>query len=393
MQWLRSSPSLLRALDPSLLPLAGLLHLLLLLALSSARGSSRCKQTISRVARPHSVAITEFGAVGDGLTLNTKAFQNAIFYLNSFADKGGAQLFVPAGRWLTGSFILISHLTLHLDKDAIILGSMNSDEWPIIDPLPSYGRGRELPGGRHRSLVYGRNLTDVVITDSSNDVCIEDCYISTGDDLIAIKSGWDEYGISFSRPSTNIMIHRIVGETTSSSGIAIGSEMSGGVSEVHAENLRFFNSNRAITIKTSPGRGGYVRNIYISDMTLADVNVAIKFIGRYGEHPDEFYDPNALPIIERITIENVIGESIKFAGLLEGIEGDNFRNICLSNLSLSVTSDSPWNCSHVQGYSDSVSPEPCELLKDRIFPKHYSDCYHLTSHLRNLYRRAWLLSQ
>lgn len=40
----------------------------------------------------------------------------------------------------------------------------NSDTWPVIDPLPSYGRGRELPGGRHRSLIFGRNLTDVVIT-------------------------------------------------------------------------------------------------------------------------------------------------------------------------------------------------------------------------------------
>lgn len=40
----------------------------------------------------------------------------------------------------------------------------NSDDWPVVDPLPSYGRGRELPGGRHRSLIYGHNLTDVVIT-------------------------------------------------------------------------------------------------------------------------------------------------------------------------------------------------------------------------------------
>lgn len=86
-------------------------------------GSSVCQQSTSRASRPHSVGITEFGAVGDGVTLNTKAFQNAIFYLHSFADKGGAQLFVPAGRWLTGSFTLISHLTLFLDKGAVILGS------------------------------------------------------------------------------------------------------------------------------------------------------------------------------------------------------------------------------------------------------------------------------
>ena len=89
----------------------------------AVNGSSHCKQTNSGVVRPHSVTITEFGAVGDGVTLNTKAFQNAIFYLNSFADKGGAKLFVPSGRWLTGSFDLVSHLTLWLDKDAVILGS------------------------------------------------------------------------------------------------------------------------------------------------------------------------------------------------------------------------------------------------------------------------------
>lgn len=82
-----------------------------------------CNDLTAKVDRPHSASITDFGAVGDGVTLNTKAFQNAIFYLNSFANKGGAKLFVPAGRWLTGSFSLISHLTLSLDKDAVILGS------------------------------------------------------------------------------------------------------------------------------------------------------------------------------------------------------------------------------------------------------------------------------
>jgi hypothetical protein len=73
--------------------------------------------------RPHSVTISEFGAVGDGVTVNTLPFQNAIFYLRSFADKGGAQLYVPRGRWLTGSFNLTSHLTIFLEKDAVIIGA------------------------------------------------------------------------------------------------------------------------------------------------------------------------------------------------------------------------------------------------------------------------------
>ena len=86
-------------------------------------GNGQCKYKRGLAPRPHSVSILEFGAVGDGVTLNTLAFQNAIFYLRSFADKGGAQLYVPKGRWLTGSFNLTSHLTLFLEKDAVILGS------------------------------------------------------------------------------------------------------------------------------------------------------------------------------------------------------------------------------------------------------------------------------
>ena len=40
----------------------------------------------------------------------------------------------------------------------------DSSDWPVIDPLPSYGPGREIPGKRHRSLIFGSNLTDVIIS-------------------------------------------------------------------------------------------------------------------------------------------------------------------------------------------------------------------------------------
>ncbi|THU56309.1 hypothetical protein C4D60_Mb11t15920 [Musa balbisiana] len=142
---------------------------LLLLAVAVAvevkeRGDGYCKLKNGLTPRPHSVTITEFGAVGDGVTLNTVAFQNAVFYVRSFADKGGAQLYVPKGRWLTGSFNLTSHLTLFLDEDAVIIGSQDASQWPTVEPLPSYGQGIDLPGERHRSLINGYNLTDVVIT-------------------------------------------------------------------------------------------------------------------------------------------------------------------------------------------------------------------------------------
>ncbi|XVF80389.1 hypothetical protein PTKIN_Ptkin15bG0066600 [Pterospermum kingtungense] len=431
-----------------------LVDVLLVLAFFSpntwaVKGSSHCRHADLGEIRPHSVTITEFGAVGDGVTLNTKAFQNAIFYLNSFADKGGAKLFVPAGRWLTGSFDLISHLTLWLDKDAVILGSENSDDWPVVDPLPSYGRGRELPGGRHRSLIYGRNLTDVIITGENGTIDgqgsvwwnwfrsktlnhtrphLVELMNSTGvaiSNLTFLNSpfwtihpvycshvivqnitilapldspntdGIDPDGISFARPSTNIIIRRLTGHNQNGSGIAIGSDMSGGVSEVYAENLYFFDSSTAIIIKTASGRGGYVRNIYISNVTLAGVDTAIKFNSNFSQHPDEFYDPNALPVIERITVKDVIGDNIKVAGLLKGIAGDSFRSVCLLNVTLNVTSKSPWNCSYIQGYSALVSPETCEPLKQSIYPRHYSDCYHLSNHLwssGNQNRGSWLLS-
>lgn len=217
-------------------------------------------------------------------------------------------------------------------------------------------------------------------SDSCDDVCIEDCFISTGDDVIAIKSGWDEYGISYGRPSTNIIIRRLIGETHSS-GIAIGSEMSGGVSDVHAEDLLFFNSTAGIRIKTSPGRGGYVKNIYVSNVTLVDVGIAIRLTGLYGDHPDDFYDPNAMPLIEKITFKDIRGENISTAGLMLGIKGDVFQDICLYKITLNITTEFPWSCSYVKGYSEMVTPETCRSLMRGIFPDHCSDCYRLSSDL------------
>lgn len=73
--------------------------------------------------RKHSAILTEFGGKGDGKTSNTAAFRSAIAQLSKFSSDGGAQLIVPPGKWLTGSFNLTSHFTLYIQKGAVILGS------------------------------------------------------------------------------------------------------------------------------------------------------------------------------------------------------------------------------------------------------------------------------
>jgi hypothetical protein len=37
-------------------------------------------------------------------------------------------------------------------------------DWPLIAPLPSYGRGRDEPGPRYTNFIGGSNLTDVIIS-------------------------------------------------------------------------------------------------------------------------------------------------------------------------------------------------------------------------------------
>ena len=64
--------------------------------------------------------LTDFGGVGDGVTLNTEAFGKAVAALEK---KGGGRLTVPAGIWLTGPIVLKDRIDLHLERNAIILMS------------------------------------------------------------------------------------------------------------------------------------------------------------------------------------------------------------------------------------------------------------------------------
>ena len=103
-----------------------------------------------------SVNIKDFGAVGDGSTLCTTAFEKAIA---SLSDKGGGHLIVPAGVWFTGPIVLKSNIDLHLEKGAVILFSSDIDLYPLVNTI-----FEGLDTRRCQSPISGRNLVNVAIT-------------------------------------------------------------------------------------------------------------------------------------------------------------------------------------------------------------------------------------
>ncbi|KAG8363303.1 hypothetical protein BUALT_Bualt19G0008200 [Buddleja alternifolia] len=325
--------------------------------------------------RAHSASIVDYGGVGDGKTLNTQAFKQAVDHLSQYASDGGAQLFVPAGNWLTGSFNLTSHFTLYLHKDAVLLASQDITTWPVVDPLPSYGHGRDAAGGSNVIIqrvtiiapVTSPN-TDGINPDSCTNTRIEDTYIISGDDCIAVKSGWDEYGIKYGMPTKQLIIRRLTCISPYSAAIALGSEMSGGIQDVRAEDITAIHTESAVRIKTGIGRGGYVKDIFVKGMDLHTMKWVFWITGNYGSHADNNYDPNALPEIKGINYRDVVAENVTMAARLEGISGDPFTGICMSNVTIGMAKKAkkyPWTCVDVAGVTSGVVPPPCELLPDQ----------------------------
>lgn len=96
-------------------------------------------------------------------------------------------------------------------------------------------------------------------------------------------------------------------------------------------------------------------------MNLSNVRKALRVAGDVGDHPDDNYNRNALPIVDGLTIKNVWGENIQQPGLIKGIKDAPFTRICLSNVKLSG-SDRPWTCEDVSGGALQVQPSPCTEL-------------------------------
>jgi hypothetical protein len=102
--------------------------------------------------------VKDFGANGDGKTLDTKAIQQTI---DACFKDGGGEVFLPAGKYLVGCIVLKSNINLNIGSGAVLLGSTNRNDYKII--VPNYeSRTKNLYV--NRSILYAENAENVSVT-------------------------------------------------------------------------------------------------------------------------------------------------------------------------------------------------------------------------------------
>jgi polygalacturonase len=355
--------------------------------------------------------VKTYGAKGDGTTKDTIAVQKAIDECT--AGKGGGTVEVPAGTYVIAPIVLKSNMTLHLAKDATLLGSPDMTDYskvvfarhPTVQPLVGsvnaenitingegtidgnghiwwdYVRGVRNSGvlgtdhPRPMGVVFDhskhirmegvtvqnsgfwqivpyyaddlvfRNLrvlaplspnTDAIDPFSSSNIVIDHVFASTGDDNVAIKSG-EINSPGPDDPSKNITITDCTFER--GHGISIGSEIAGGVQNVHVERVTFKGTDNGIRIKSARDRGNDVSNISYKDITMENVKIAIYITEFYASRDPEGEVPaepvtRLTPKFHDITMENVTATGSGVAASIVGLPESPVLGLTLKNVHL-----------------------------------------------------------
>lgn len=194
---------------------------------------------------------------------------------------------------------------------------------------------------------YSQN-GDGIDIESCKNVLIENCNLDVGDDAICIKSGKDEQGRMRGIPCENIIIKNNI-VYHGHGGVTVGSEMSGGVRNMHVSDCTFIGTDVGLRFKSNRGRGGVVENIYISDIRMLDIpTFAISFNLYYGGQSvsEMLSDGNNIssskpePVTEEtpqfkdIFISDITVNGALQAVLLQGLPEMNLTNVRLSNMNI-----------------------------------------------------------
>ena len=158
--------------------------------------------------------------------------------------------------------------------------------------------------------------SDGIDIECSSHVSVTGCSISTHDDCISIKSGKGEVAWRHPQPAHDIRIedcHFGYGHGV----VAIGSELSGGVSDITVRRCTVDNGNWGLVrIKSQPSRGGYVRNVLFEDIQLNDVRNFVDINLAWRMRGNDSIPAERLTELKNITIRRVKGKAEQMGNII-----------------------------------------------------------------------------
>lgn len=188
--------------------------------------------------------------------------------------------------------------------------------------------------------------------DSSTNCAVIGCNFDTGDDCVAIKSGKNPEGNEIGRPSENI---KVIGcKSEGGLGLAVGSEMSGGVSGVYVRDCELSNTRYGIELKANAVRGGYIKDFRVQDSTADRILIHSVSYNAEGEPAD------SSPVFSDMSFKNMnilgycnsesdpwISTSVELQGFTSDSGSDEYyvRNISFEDITLGTENNVTQNIS------------------------------------------------
>ncbi len=236
---------------------------------------------------------------------------------------------------------------------------VDSPFW-VVHPYLS----RDVVIRRVQIAAHGHN-NDGVDPEMCESVLIEDCVFDQGDDAISVKSGRDRDAWRLGVPCRNIVM-RNCRVKNGHQLIAIGSELSGGIENVFVDNCHFdaggsavkSTINNLLYIKTNERRGGYVRNIHMTNVRATKIAGGVLAV-----ETDVLYQWRTLmPTIERrltpIAGLHVSGIEVADAGFICKIQGERempVKDVLLRDIRVRTVRGTPFVTENVQGFVNQAA--------------------------------------
>jgi polygalacturonase len=192
---------------------------------------------------------------------------------------------------------------------------------------------------------YSQN-GDGIDIESCKNVALSNSNFDVGDDAICIKSGKDKTGRDRGIPCENIVIKNCI-VYHGHGGVTVGSEMSGGVRNMHVSGCSFLGTDVGLRFKSNRGRGGIVENIFMSGIQMVNIPAqAISFdlyyMGKSASEMIEDGDQQVIaagipvteetPVFRNISIRDITCKGALQAIFLQGLPEMNLQNIKLENI-------------------------------------------------------------